>query len=230
MDKIKKMIIIALLLMIMPVGGVSSENVVDYDAYRNNWDLLYEDENDWVCLDYAVSYSRNNPGWGMVILSPSPSFKFQPHMANYKIDGSMLLIHEPQVNRTYELEIVDGTMTVPYYDDFPGAFSSQWARGTYFHFIPNETDVVRTYVSLKDNRGDFFDYENMSRDDITNITVKLDDSVAVVENGNNSSSMINDTTITNNTTADNHNLEKVNEPNSYSTKFIRFLKSLMGLF
>lgn len=220
----------------MPVSSVSGENEIDYNAYKNNWDLLYEDENDWVCVDYAVNYSRNNPGWSMVILSPSPSFKFQPHMANYKITGSMLLIHEPQANLTYELEIVDGTMTVPYYDDFPGAFSSQWARGTYFHFIPNETDVVRTYVSLKDNRGDFFDYENMSRDDITNITnitnvtVKLDDTVAAVVNGNNSSSMINDTTIINDTTTDDYNLKKVNEPDSYSTKFIRFLKSFMGLF
>ncbi len=37
---------IALLLMIMPVGAIFDENGIDYNTYRNSWDLLSEDEND----------------------------------------------------------------------------------------------------------------------------------------------------------------------------------------
>jgi hypothetical protein len=226
----KTTVMIALLLMIMPVGAVSDENVIDYNTYRNSWDLLSEDENDWVCVDYSVNYSRNNPEWGMVILSPSPNFKFQPHMANYKIVGNTLLIHEPQADLTYDLKIVNGTMNVPYYEDFPDAFSKEWERGTYFHFIPNETDVIRAYVLLKDNRGDFFDYNNMSRDDTTNITIELDDNVDVVMIEDNVNSTINGTTILNNETTNDHYIENNDQSESYISIFIRSIKSSLRIF
>ncbi len=221
------MIIIALFLLIAPVSIVSGESGVDYDAYKEKWDLLYEDKNDWVCVDHSVNYARNNPGWSVVILSPSPAFRFQPHMANYKIDGNMLLIHEPQVNLTYELEIVNGSMTVPFYENYPEDFSSQWARPTYFHFIPNETDVVRTYYSLQDNRDEFFDYENMSSNDTINITSEINDTDIMV---NNVSSTIANTSTFNDTTNFSNDIENIDEKESYTARFIRFARSIIGIF
>ncbi len=177
-----------------------------------------------------MNYSRNNPEWGMVILSPSPNFKFQPHMANYRIVGNTLLIHEPQADLTYELEIVDGTMNVPYHEDFPDAFSKEWEHDTYFYFIPNETDVIRAYVLLKDNRGDFFDYDNMSRDDTTNIPIGLDDNVDAVIIEDNVNSTTNDTTLLNNETTNGHYIENTDESERYISIFIRFIKSFVKTF
>ncbi|WP_129582708.1 hypothetical protein [Methanolobus psychrotolerans] len=215
--------------MILPLGVIAAENSIDYTAYRNNWDLLNENKDDWVCVDHAVNYSRNNPGWGIVIISPSPRFSVQPHMTNYKIDANRLLIHEAQINITYELEIVNGTMTVPYYEDFPGVFSKHWESGTYFHFIPNETGVVRVYTMLKDNRDEFFDYEYISLDDLGNTTVELDDNIGSMVLENNAVNLIDKSTISHNTTTNDSHLENIDEPGSYTTKLIRFIKSFIGL-
>lgn len=229
MDAIKQIVIIALILMIIPISTVSGENAVDYDAYKDKWDLLYEDKNDWLCVDYAVNYARNNPGWGMVILSPSPAFRYQPHMVNYRIEGNMLLIHEAQVNHTYEIEIVNGTMTVPFYEEFPNDFSSQWARGTYFHFIPNETKVVRTYFSLNDNRNDFFDYENISRHQTINTSIEADDEADVLLIKNSSINTSANITLNDDIT-DDGDIKNFDASESYNTKFIRFLKSILEPF
>lgn len=223
-----------LLLIVAPVCASSAENSVDYAAYRNSWDLLNENKDDWVCVDHAVNYSRNNPGWGMVILSPSPRFSVQPHMTNYRIDGNRLLIHEAQVNITYEMPIVDGPMRVPYYENFPGVFVKQWEGETYFHFIPDETGVVRVYTILRDNRNEFFDYAYVSPEDLTNTTAEHDSNPASVLPGNQSGTVTEDISLPNsiqdNTSTGDHNLEKNDEPGGYTAKIIRAIKSLIGLF
>lgn len=220
------MTIIALLLMISSLSTASAENEIDYDAYRNNLDFLKEDKEDWVCVDHAVNYSRHNPEWGIVILSPSPHFNLQPHMTNYMIEGNTLLIHEAQVNHTYELKIVNGSMNIPYYEDFPDIFIKQWEGATYFHFIPDESDVIRVYVTLKDNRDEFFDYENLSRSDFTNTTVEAVYNASVTTAGNSSGSMIDNTSISCNTITDDHHIANANEPKSHVAKFIQFLKTI----
>lgn len=222
------MFILALLLAIMPSGIASAENNIDYAAYRENQDFLKEDQNDWVCVDHAVNYSRHNPGWGVVIVSPSPRFSVQPHMTNYRIDGNTLLIHEAQVNKTYELRIVNGTMTIPYYEDFPGVFYQLWEGPTYFHFIPNETDVVRVYSILKDNRAEFFDYENLSRNDTTKIT-ESDFNADIAQNGNNESNKAGNATISENTTTYGSYIKSDEETESFMVTIIRFVKSILGL-
>lgn len=226
----------------MPAGVSSGENGIDYDSYRNSWDLLKENKDDWVCVDHAVNYSRNNPGWGMVILSPSPRFSVQPHMTNYMIDGNRLLIHEAQVNITYEIQIVDGPMTVPYYEDFPGIFSKQWEGETYFHFIPDETGVVRVYTILKDNRNEFFDYAYVAEENLTNGTAGHENIPTSVlsENLSGNKTGITDTPdnipdntstddIADNLTADDHP-GKDEEPAGYAAKLIRVIRSLIGVF
>ncbi|WP_406657319.1 hypothetical protein V7O62_01835 [Methanolobus sp. ZRKC2] len=228
-DTIKKIIIIALLLIIASIGTVSGENDIDYQAYMNNQDFLKEDKNDWVCVDHAVNYSRNNPEWGMVILSPSPRFSLQPHMTNYKISGNTLFIHEAQVNRTYELEIVNGTMTVPYYEDFPEFFSRHWEGATYFHFIPDEEDVIRVYSVLNDNRVDFFDYTNISQDETVNITVEHDNIADVMFIESNDSNTDKNAITANNTTSNEYCIENTDEPESYISILIGFVKSVLGL-
>lgn len=239
---IRTMVIISLLLLIMPAGASFGENGIDYDSYRNSWDLLKEDKEDWVCVDHAVNYSRNNPGWGMVILSPSPRFSVQPHMTNYMIDGNRLLIHEAQVNITYEIPIVDGPMTVPYYEDFPAIFSRQWEGETYFHFIPDETGVVRVYTILKDNRNEFFDYAYVAQENLTNSTAGYEDSTTSVLSENLSGNITGSTgmpdSISDNTSTDdladdrtaNDQTGKNKEPAGYATKFIRTIRSLIGVF
>jgi hypothetical protein len=151
-------------------------------------------------------------------------------MTNYKIDGKTLLIHEAQVNITYELEIVNGTMTVPYYKDFPSSFSKYWEGSTYFHFIPNETGVVRVYTVLKDNRDEFFDYGYIIQDNITNTTVELDDNVASVVLENNASSATDDKNISNSTTTADDYLENIDGPEGYISRFVMFIKSFTGVF
>ncbi|WMW25070.1 hypothetical protein RE474_13460 [Methanolobus sediminis] len=240
---IKGILIILLFLLISPVNIVYAETGVDYDAYKDKWDLLYEDKSNWLCFDYSIDYARNHPGWGMVILSPSPAFRFQPHMVNYKIEGNMLYIHEPQANLTYELEIVNGSMNVPLYDDFPNSFSSQWTRPTYFYFIPNESGVLRTYYSLQDNRNEFFDYENISSSNISqtmeieSTMEELNQSSVIVmcenstgnQTGNNISIIENTSKVSigsNNDTPDNADTIK---SESFTAKIINFAKSLFGI-
>jgi hypothetical protein len=240
-NAIKRILILLLFLLLAPLHSVYAENNVDYDAYKDKWDLLYEDKSDWLCFDYSIDYSRNHPGWGMVILSPSPAFRFQPHMANYKIEGNMLYIHEPQANLTYELKIVNGSMTVPFYEDFPDAFSSQWTRPTYFHFIPNESGVLRTYYSLQDNRADFFDYKNLSTTNVSTNTKIIESventNVQVCENSTFTQEIKNGSVIGNNTPIvseldnniySNKSDEMVNSE-SLAERIINFVKSLFGI-
>lgn len=228
-----------LFLLLTPVNIAYAELDADYNAYKEKWDLLYEDKSDWLCFDYSIDYSRNHPGWGMVILSPSPAFRFQPHMANYKIEGNMLYIHEPQANLTYELEIVNGSLTVPFYEDFPDDFSSQWARPTYFHFIPNESGVLRTYYSLQDNRNEFFDYENVSTNDIAiNTTITKfgqKTEIKVCENSSVDQTRKNNSIIENNTPIEtvllNNSIDGGKNINSesFAMRIIHFTKSLLGI-
>ncbi len=244
-NAIKRILILLLFLLIAPINSVYAEDNVDYDAYKDKWDLLYEDKSDWLCFDHSIDYARNHPGWGMVILSPSPAFRFQPHMANYKIKGNMLYIHEPQANTTYDLKIVNGSMTVPFYEDFPDDFSSQWARPTYFHFIPNESGVLRTYYVLQDNREEFFDYENISVTDVsanTTITgpakaidVQACENSTVNKVGNNSSTIGNKTLIVgeleNNSSRNSNDWSKSDENDkseSLTERITNFVKSLFG--
>ncbi|MCQ6963538.1 hypothetical protein [Methanolobus chelungpuianus] len=235
------MVLISLLLLIMPAGASSGENGIDYDSYRNSWDLLKENKDDWVCVDHAVNYSRHNPGWGMVILSPSPRFSVQPHMTNYMIDDNRLLIHEAQVDITYEIPIVDGPMTVPYYKDFPGIFSRQWEGETYFHFIPDEAGVIRVYTILKDNRNEFFDYTYEAQENLTNGIAGYEDRTAFVLSENLSGNTTGITAMpdditdnisdnrTDDSTADDRP-GKNEEPAGYAAKFIRAIRSLIGTF
>nr|WP_321498320.1 hypothetical protein [uncultured Methanolobus sp.] len=244
MDAIKGIPILLLFLLVAPVNVVYAETGADYDAYKDKWDLLYEDKSDWLCFDYSIDYARNHPGWGMVILSPSPSFRFQPHMVNYKIEGNMLYIHEPQANRTYELEIVNGSMNVPLYDDFPNDFSSQWARPTYFHFIPNESGVRRTYYALPDNRNEFFDYANLSISNVsettavtstkttsttTNATTTTIATTATMTEQNQSSAVSLCEYAGGNETIYNANTTESEKPESFTIKIMEFARSLFGL-
>lgn len=153
--------LLALSLFMSSAGAVPDKNGIDYEAYRDNWDFLPENKSEWLCTEYAVNYSRHHPGWGMVTLSPSPTFRHQPHVANYRIEENILFIHEPQAHITYELEIVNASMTVPFYEDFPNIFSEKWKGETYFYFNPNETGLTRKFVMLGDNRDRFFDYEKL---------------------------------------------------------------------
>ncbi|WP_288070674.1 hypothetical protein [Methanolobus sp.] len=240
-NAIKKIPVLLLFLLLSTINFACADNDVDYDAYKEKWDLLYENKSDWLCFDYSVDYARNHPGWGMVIMSPSPAFRFQPHMANYMIEGNTLYIHEPQANRTYELEIVNGSMTVPFYEDFPDDFSSQWTRPTYFHFIPDESGVLRTYYSLNDNRAEFFDYENMSKTDAsvnTTILNSVEDSdVYLCENSTINQELKNSSDIGNKTATINEvnknvsgisNIDEISKSRSITEKIAYFLKSLFG--
>lgn len=96
------------------------------------FDIVREDRDSWVCVDYAVDYARNNQGWGVVSISNHPHFKGASHMVNYRIvDSETILIHDEMYNAEYEIH--------------------NWQlSGEYYHFWQKEP--IRFYKRLFDNR------------------------------------------------------------------------------
>ena len=92
----------------------------------------------WTCVDYSLDFAKNNPDWGIVTYSDSPTFcvgesGYDSHMVNYQfVDNNTLKIHDGLYKYNYTM-----------YD---------WKNdGRYYHFWINE-NPVRTYVYLYDNR------------------------------------------------------------------------------
>ncbi len=97
------------------------------------FDIVREDRDSWVCVDYAVDYARNNPGWGVVSISNHPYFTGVSHMVNYRIiDNETMLIHDEMYNAEFEVH--------------------NWQfSGEYYHFWIDEP-IKRNYKRLLDNR------------------------------------------------------------------------------
>lgn len=152
-----------ILVLIFSVPCVSAdEGSIDYKTYRESWDILPADQNDWYCVQYSVNYARNNPGWKFLIISPSPDFRYHPHMLNYKIEGEILKIHDPTWGFSSDLEIVSEDMYVPHYLLDVENFDSRWTGPVYFYFTENESEIRQSFIRLSDNRDRYFDYENLT--------------------------------------------------------------------
>ena len=56
-----------------------------------NIDIVRENKEYWNCVDYSVSFMRNNPEWGCVTVSEHKYFKGVSHIVNYKVleDGKI---------------------------------------------------------------------------------------------------------------------------------------------
>lgn len=52
-----------------------------------NIDIVRENKEYWNCVDYSVSFMRDNPEWGCVTVSSNKYFKGVSHIVNYRIVG-----------------------------------------------------------------------------------------------------------------------------------------------
>lgn len=98
------------------------------------FDIVREDREAWVCVDYSVTYARNNPDWGIVTISHNPMFSGLSHMVNYQIiDNETIAIHDEALNAEYQVH--------------------NWQLdGQYYHFWFDEQNIKRNYKRLFDNR------------------------------------------------------------------------------
>lgn len=53
----------------------------------NELDIVRENEEYWNCVDYSVSFMRENPEWSCVTVSSNKYFKGVSHIVNYRIVG-----------------------------------------------------------------------------------------------------------------------------------------------
>jgi hypothetical protein len=171
---------ILMLLTCAHVGTASEDSPINYTAYRESWDTIVKsDESQRNCVDAAVLYARENPDWFFITMSPNPEFRHQPHMANYKIEGNKLIIHDELFNFDYE-DTISENMVIPYYMLLPEKFDKAWEGETYIHFETNEDEITRTYISLSDNRDEFFDYNATSITEVVPVNAAVEENNTIV--------------------------------------------------
>lgn len=67
-----------LLILVVLTAMISVTTAKEYDIVREN-------EEYWNCVDYSVSFMRENPEWGCVTVSSNKYFKGVSHIMNYRI-------------------------------------------------------------------------------------------------------------------------------------------------
>ena len=56
--------------------------------------IVRDNPDAWTCVDYSISYTLENPEWGLVSISSHPDFRGVSHMVNYQLNGTALKIHD----------------------------------------------------------------------------------------------------------------------------------------
>jgi hypothetical protein len=160
MRNIQTLIFAIIVLSLLPIGAAAEENTIDYDAYRASWDLLQTDGNVRTCVENSVIYARNNTGYGFAIISPNPKFHHQPHMVNYKIEGDTFIIYDSSFSYRYQFDnfFPNASIFMPYHRVYPDIFDEQWDKEIFIYLMPTEKEIIRAFISLDDNRDEFFDY------------------------------------------------------------------------
>jgi len=233
MNKLLIVFIIAFALFLPQAGAVPDENGIDYEAYKDSWDILDNNKANWNCVDIAVNFSRNNPEWGLVVLSPSKTFKVQPHMVNYKIEGNKLIIHDAGFRMTQSMEIVENkdAMIIPYSKRYPELFSPLWNSYTYYHFIEDEDSILRYSNGLKDNRKEFFDFANLTSDNVIPRPAEWDSVTCTpidTQNNNNRFSAVKKSILAENKTSSVEADESKIEAIGFLDQATTFLEALIG--
>lgn len=98
---------------------------------KAGFDIVRPDKSLWVCVDYSVSFERNNTAWDCVTISENQYFKGVSHMVNYQVDGENLTIHDGMYGYDY---------TIYNYVD----------SGLFFHFWKDQ-EPIRNYKFLRAN-------------------------------------------------------------------------------
>lgn len=75
-------------------------------ASAGQYDYVIPPENLWSCFDYSMDFSRNNPDWGIVLISTHPQFRGMgnSHFVNYQIVGDSLLVRENDSDWEYLID------------------------------------------------------------------------------------------------------------------------------
>lgn len=185
---ISLILLVTLVLSTVQVCSASNDNPINYTAYRESWDpVLKSDDTQGNCVDAAVMFARENPEWSFLTVAPDVEFRHQPHMVNYKIEGNLLKIHDELFKFNYE-DIINESMTIPYHMLFPETFDEAWDGETYFNFVEDEEDIIRTYITLEDNRDEFFDYNATSITEVVPVNTTVDENSTTVNTTVSSSS------------------------------------------
>jgi len=125
-DKIIFFVLCALLIFAFSVDSAGAVSVVSKPTYK------------WTCYDYSIDFSKNNPEWGVVTVSPNQLFKGQEsvnHIVNYKlVSNSTVRIHDGLYGIEYDLNLTE--------------------REKYYHFWTEGTPS-RRWVFLQDNTEEF---------------------------------------------------------------------------
>lgn len=150
--------LIALALSAFVLPTAASESTIDYEAYRASWDILASDESQYTCVDYAIVFSRENPGYGFLGISPDERFGVQPHMINYKLENDTLVLYDNTYSMRYEVEnfSIDDQIYLPYHTLFPSVFDKEWEGEIYIYVMPDESKLIRTFYFLNENRDVLF--------------------------------------------------------------------------
>lgn len=134
-EMMKKQLLIFIILVIISTSLTSA----------TSFDIVRPDKNSWVCVDYAVSYTRDNPEYGIVTISTHPYFRGVSHMVNYKIDqaNKTLIIHDDMLSVDFNVSYDSDIIGLPYVG---------YTECAYFHFWLSDEQIKRNYILLKDNR------------------------------------------------------------------------------
>lgn len=101
------------------------------DVTAKEFDIVRENKDYWNCVDYSVSFMRENPEWRCVTVSDHKYFKGVSHIVNYRV------IEEDTI------EIKDNMFETNY-------IISGFENDTlYYHFW--EGEPVRNYKMLRAN-------------------------------------------------------------------------------
>ena len=98
----------------------------------------------WTCYDYSVEFNKQNPEWGLVVLSDKMSFQGECHIVNYRINEDKILTLHDEWNQI-EYNYTGWELT----DDI--------CSPDHFHFFHSGELPRRSWRMLRPNAGAVYD-------------------------------------------------------------------------
>lgn len=112
---------------VLPNPGLADE----MNPVRNNTES-------WTSYDHSVSFSQNNPEWGIVLVGNNKNFNGLSTFANYQFNETDLILHDARYNITY-------VSLIWKYEN----------NGNFYHFYEKEEIPPRNRAFTTDNKEDY---------------------------------------------------------------------------
>lgn len=140
--KMHKSIKISLLLAVLMLFCINPAAAIPYQV--GNFDPVRPNQDYWTCYDHSINYARENPEWGVVVVSHHPHFRYGSHMVNYKIENDTIHFYDSTWSTEtkqydYYVNIDDRKTDNPYFSP------------CYYKFCLPEKTPIRQYVLFRDN-------------------------------------------------------------------------------